>query len=183
MLECHHSKFDLEWQIWDFGSMDTRIRDWKDLSSAEREIISDQIRRLRTDYRLAGELLTMSELARVLGHTIASLRNRRTRGQMPPIPVRRVGGQDFYWVGHVAMWLAFEPMEPPVAMEHITTMTTRLGHETTKKQEPSKPDEAKKSEKPKTKRGEESAAKAALMARANAIFEERMREQRKNSPA
>ena len=63
-----------------------------------------EMERLQSKYGLKGELLSIEELARVLGKTEKDLWNLKARSAMPPIPLQRLGGRDHFRLAHVAMF-------------------------------------------------------------------------------
>lgn len=148
---------------------------YESLPLERREAVERLAQKLRKDYELPGELLTIEDLARVMGLNSKTLWNYRTRGNMPAIPSRKVGAHDMYWVGHVAMWLidpgsvavkfnADLPKDAPSAVDVRPTSRNAKG---------------KGSSGSKDRAQTMNVAKAALMARANAEFERRLVETKK----
>lgn len=75
------------------------------LSHEVQTAVDGQIARIMSSYGIHHEMLSLEELARLLGKDVNYLWNLRNRGKMLPIPVRRVGGQDTYWIVHVVLWM------------------------------------------------------------------------------
>lgn len=140
-----------------------------------REAVERLARKLRQDYELPGELLSIEDLARVMGLSSKALWNYRTRGKMPAIPSRKVGAHDMFWVGHVAMWL----IDPgPTAVKFSEVLPKEVSVARLDKQASSK--SKRKGPSGSHERTHAlNAAKAALMARANAEFERRMAESKR----
>jgi len=141
----------------------------------ERQLAVERaIDRLKKEYEIPGELLNIEELARVLGLDSKALWNLRSRGRMPAIPIRRIGGHDAFWIGHVAMWLmathglaecsSSQPNADDVDRARPAIAAATRG---------SLPEARRRSPK-----REMSVAKAALMAKANELFEQKLRERK-----
>jgi len=139
------------------------------LSRDRQEAIERTITRLKREYEIPGEILGLDELARVLGFKPKALWNLRARGKMPAIPIRRIGGHDGFWIGHVAMWLMAQ--QGNLAWASSTDKREDVEPEKT-------PSKKTKENAPGLKAGknEVSVAKAALMARANELFEQKLRD-------
>lgn len=70
-----------------------------------QESINRQVARIKAEFEIKADLLSLEDLAKVIGKSVNYLWNLRNQGKMLPIPVTRVGGHDTFWVVDVAMWL------------------------------------------------------------------------------
>ncbi|PHM20511.1 MAG: hypothetical protein CK604_06190 [Curvibacter sp. PD_MW3] len=138
------------------------------LSRDRQEAVERTMARLKREYEIPGEILGLDELARVLGLKPKALWNLRARGKMPAIPVRRVGGHDGFWIGHVAMWL----------MAQAGSLAWTVSADSSEDIEPTKTTAKKTKENAPGLKSDVSVAKAALMARANELFEQKLRERK-----
>lgn len=82
-----------------------------DLPKDVQVAVHSEVARIKTDLKIEAEVLTLVDLARVLGVEVKSLWNLRTRDGMPKIPVLKLGQKDGYWIVHVAMWLMQLPID------------------------------------------------------------------------
>ena len=145
------------------------------LSEEEQSAIERQVSRIKKEFGFQQEMLSLDDLSKIIGKKINYLWNIRNRGQMPSIPVRRIGGHDTYWIVHVVMWMMRgqgETSEAPVKQRAPAKEAASDGEFT-----PSVPraSRRKKSIEPAGKGRTEgmSAAKQALLARGLAILQER----------
>jgi hypothetical protein len=75
------------------------------LSREVQDAIDGQVTRIKSSFGIQHEMLSLEDLAKLLGKEVNYLWNLRNRGTMLPIPARRVGGQDTYWIVHVVLWM------------------------------------------------------------------------------
>lgn len=76
------------------------------LSAEEHAALTREVERVKATFGFQHEMLSLEELAKVIGKQVNYLWNLRARGQMIGIPARRVGGHDSYWIVHVVQWMS-----------------------------------------------------------------------------
>ena len=145
------------------------------LSEDEQEAIERQVSRIKKDFGFQQEMLGLDDLSKIIGKKVNYLWNIRNRGQMPPIPVHRIGGHETYWIVHVVMWMMRGQGEPSVAPVKQRAPTKEAPSTGESGLSEARASTRKKSVKPAGKgpKGEMSPAKQALLARGLAILQER----------
>lgn len=79
--------------------------------------IANEIARIRQTYGLSSELLTLDELARVMGRTPKAMANLKSRGQLPAIPSLLLGGRECYWIRDVVLWLSRSAIDSTISTD------------------------------------------------------------------
>lgn len=132
--------------------------------------IDRQVARIKLDFDIKSELLSLEELASVIGKTVNYLWNLRNSGRMLPIPVTKVGGHDAYWIVHVVIWLMKLDESDLGEAEPVVYRRPQSERESASPRQPTAKPKAKVS------RSETNAAKEALLARGLKILAQRQAE-------
>ena len=144
------------------------------LSAEVQAAIDRQVARIKLEFDIKSELLSLEELASVIGKQVNYLWNLRNSGRMLPIPVTKVGGHDTYWIVHVVIWLMkFDES----AVGEAEPMVYRPQPSERKPENPLLSIGQPKA-KEKGRRSETNAAKEALLARGMKILAQRQAESR-----
>lgn len=155
------------------------MQEQNQVNQIDWQFINGQAARLKSELGLVGDVLYTEHLAKVLNQPVKFVWNAKARGTLPDIPVLSVGGRDAFWIVHVVLWMQGHSMATMPAHASEFKKTGDPSQAQSRNSSISARGVASESEVSvrKTKHKEMSVAKAALLARANKILEERRNQQ------